>query len=167
MKPPYMPPPIDIEGFAPESAVMDQDGDRLVQRAAELTSAAQRLAESTANPSSAAYLPIALSCVGETLDALSRAFEGAAHSLVPPGERFERNFSRFERAAEEWPETHGCEAPSHERQAQLLSSLYEAGANLRMSRRASERASAILADLTDPSASTAAAALQRTWRSEW
>src|SRR5688500_5145191 len=38
MKPPYMPPPIDIEGLATESAVMDQDGDRLVQRAAELTS---------------------------------------------------------------------------------------------------------------------------------
>jgi hypothetical protein len=49
-----------------------------------------------------------------------------------------------------WRETYGCEGPSYERQAQLLSSLYEAGATLRVSRRACARAGRLLVDLTAP-----------------
>ena len=86
------------------------------------------------------HLPAALARVGEALDALSLAFERAPHSLVPTGDPLEPVCRRFERAADGWPATYGCEGPSYERQAQLLSSLYEAGATLRVSRRACARA---------------------------
>ena len=93
-------------------------------------------------------LPSALASVGEALDALTLAFERAPHSLVPSGDPHEPICRRFERAAAGWPATYGCEGPSYERQAQLLSSLYEAGATLRLSRRACARANDLLIDLT-------------------
>ncbi len=127
---------------------MEPDAERLTEHAGELVSAACRLADSVADPSTALHLPEALARIGDALDALSLAFERAPHSLVPTGDPFERVCSRFARAADAWPATYGREGPSYERQAQLLSSLYEAGATLRLSRRACARANDLLIDLT-------------------
>ena len=129
---------------------MESDGEHLAEHAVELLSAPHRLADSAADPSTATHLPAALARVGEALDALSLAFERAPHSLVPTGDPFEPICRRFERAAADWPGTYGCEGPSYERQAQLLSSLYEAGATLRLSRRACARANELLVDMTAP-----------------
>lgn len=127
---------------------MEPDAEHLTEHGMELVSAACRLADSVAVPSSAVHLPAALARIGDALDALSLALERAPHSLVPPGRPQEPVCRRFDRAADAWPATHGCEGPSYERQAQLLSSLYEAGATLRMSRRACARANGLLIDMT-------------------
>jgi hypothetical protein len=129
---------------------MESDGEHLAEHAVELRSAARQLADAAADPSTATHLPAALARVGEALDALSLAFERAPHSLVPTGDPFEPICRRFDRAAAGWPGTYGCEGPSYERQAQLLSSLYEAGATLRLSRRACARANELLVDMTAP-----------------
>jgi len=130
---------------------MESDSERLPGHAAELLSAARQLAGSAADPSTATHLPAARARVGEALDALSLAFERAPHALVPTGDPLEPICRRFGRAAAGWPGTYGCEGPSYERQAQLLSSLYEAGATLRLSRRACARASELLVEMTAPS----------------
>jgi hypothetical protein len=127
---------------------MESNGAHLAGHAVELLSAARQLADSAADPLTATHLPTALACVGEALDALSLAFERAPHSLVPTADRFEAISRRFDRAAAAWPGTYGCEGPSYEQQAQLLSSLYEAGATLRLSRRACARANELLVDMT-------------------
>ena len=127
---------------------MESDGEHFTEHAVELVSAARQLADSAADPSTAAHLPAALARVAEALDALSLALERAPHSLVPAGDPLEPICRRFERAAAGWPATHGSEGPSYERQAQLLSSLYEAGATLRLSRRACARANHVLIDMT-------------------
>jgi hypothetical protein len=129
---------------------MEFDGEPLAEHAVALLSAARQLADSAADPSTATHLPAALTCVGEALDSLSLAFERAPHSLVPVGDRFEPISLRFERAAACWPEAYGCKAPSYERQTQLLCSLYEAGATLRVARRACTRAHELLVDMTAP-----------------
>ena len=129
---------------------MESNGEHLAEHAVELLSAARQLADSAADPSTAAHLPAALARVGEALDALSLAFAHAPRSLAPAGDPFEPIWHRFERAAAGWPGTHGCEGPSYERQVQLLSSLYEAGATLRVSRRACARANELLVDMTAP-----------------
>ena len=134
---------------------MESDGEHLAEHAVELLSAARRLADSAADPATATHLPAALARVAEALDALSLAFERAPHSLVPTGDRHEPICRRFERAAADWPGTHGREGPSYERQVLLLSSLYTAGATLRLSRRACARANEVLVDMTgsgDPAA---------------
>ena len=127
---------------------MEHDAEHLTEHAGELVSAACRLADSVADPSTAIHLPAALARIGRALDALSLAFERAPHSLVPAGDPLEPVCRRFARAADGWPATHGCEGPSYERQAQLLSSLYEAGATLRVSRRACARANDLLIEMT-------------------
>lgn len=129
---------------------MESDGEHLAQHAAELLSAARRLADSAADPSTATHVPTALARVAEALDALSLAFERAPHSFVPAGDPCEPICRRFERAAAGWPQTFGREGPSYERQVQLLSSLYAVGATLRLSRRACERANDLLVDMTTP-----------------
>jgi hypothetical protein len=127
---------------------MEPDAERLTEHSLELVSAAGRLADSVADPSTAIHLPAALARIGDALDALGVAFERAPRSLVPTGDPLEPVCRRFARAADSWPATHGCEGPSYERQAQLLSSLYEAGATLRAARRACARANDLLIDLT-------------------
>ena len=127
---------------------MESDGEHLTDHAVELVLAARRLAASAAAPSTATELPAALAGVGEALDALTLAFERAPHLLVPSGHPHEPIGRRFERAAAGWEATFGREGPSYERQAQLLSSLYEAGATLRLSHRACARANDLLIDLT-------------------
>jgi len=135
---------------------MEPDAQHLTAHTVDLVSAARRLADSVADPSTAIHLPTALASIGEALDALSVAFERAPRSLVPPGDPFEPVCRRFARAAESWPATHGCDGPSYERQAQLLTSLLEAGATLRVSRRACARANDLLIDLTAPGVPVAA-----------
>lgn len=127
---------------------MEPDAERLTEHAAELVSVARQLADSVADPSTAIHLPAALARIGDALDALSLALERAPHSVVPAGDPIEPVCRRFERAADGWPATYGCEGPSYERQVQLLSSLYEAGATLRLSRRACARANDLLIDMT-------------------
>jgi hypothetical protein len=127
---------------------MEPDAEHLTEQAGELVSAACRLADSVPDPSSAIHLPAALARIVDALDALSLALEGAPRSLVPAGDPLEPVCRRFERAADGWPATYGCEGPSYERQAQLLSSLYEAGATLRLARRACARATELLVDMT-------------------
>ena len=129
---------------------MESDGEQFAEHAVELLSAARKLADSAADPFTATHLPAVLARVGETLDALSLALERAPHSLIPAGDPFEPICRRFERAAAGWPGTYECEGPSYERQAQLLCSLYEAGATLRVSRRACARANELLVDMTAP-----------------
>jgi hypothetical protein len=129
---------------------MEPEETHVEEHAVHLLAAARQLADSAADPSSATHLSAALARVGDTLDALSLTLERAPHSLAPSGDPFEPVCRRFERAAADWPETHGREGPSYERQAQLLSSLYEAGATLRLSRRACARANELLVDMTSP-----------------
>ena len=86
------------------------------------------------DPSTATQLPAALARVGEALEA----------------DPSEPTCRRFERAAATWPGTYGCEVPSYERQAQLLSAFCEAGATLRLSRRACARANELPVDMTSP-----------------
>src|SRR5687768_16889406 len=106
---------------------MEPDAAHLTEHGRELVAAACRLADSVADPSAAIHLPAALARIGDALDALSLALERAPRSLVPAGDPREPVCRRFERAADGWPAAYGCEGPSYERQAQLLSSLYEAG----------------------------------------
>ena len=129
---------------------MEYDGEHLVEHAAALASAARKLAESTADPSIATHLPVALAHVGDALDALGLALEGVPRSLVPAGDPFEPVCRRFGRAAAGWQATFGREGPSYERQAQLHCAFYEAGATLRVSRRACGRANELLMDVTAP-----------------
>jgi hypothetical protein len=129
---------------------METEDTHVVEHAGELLSAARQLADSAADPSTAPHLSAALARVGATLEALSLAFERAPRSLAPGDDPLEPVCRRFERAAAGWPQTHGREGPSYERQAQLLSSLYEAGATLRLSRRACARANELLVAMTSP-----------------
>jgi hypothetical protein len=129
---------------------METGGEHLVDHAAALASAARKLAESTADPANATHLPAALAHVGEALDALGVVVEGVPRSLVPAGDPFEPVCRRFERAAADWPATYGREGPSYERQSQLHCAFYEAGATLRLSRRAFGRANELLTDATAP-----------------
>ena len=129
---------------------MDPDAEHLTEHAVELVSAARRLADSVADPSTAIA-----AARGTRADRRgARRFDPrlrARASLARPRGRSARTVCRrFERAADGWPATYGSEGPSYERQAQLLSSLYEAGATLRLSRRACARANDLLIDMTAP-----------------
>ncbi len=129
---------------------MDDQEEHLAHQAATLASAAAQLAESVADPSSAPYLASALGTMVGTLDALAQAWEGAARTVIPSGDRFERIGVRFTRAAESWQATHDCDPPSHERQALLLTRLYGAGATMRVARRECDRATGLLIEMTTP-----------------
>jgi hypothetical protein len=122
---------------------MEHHGEHLRQHALALAAAAEQLAESAGDRSSATYLPAALACIELTLDALSRGCQGAAHSLVPLDEPYEPVARRFARAARDWPARRGA-GPSHERQVELLGALDEAGASLRAARSDCARARELL-----------------------
>jgi hypothetical protein len=123
---------------------MERHGEQLRQRALALASAAEQVAEAAGDTSSATYLPAALASIEQALDSLSHGCRGAARSLVPPCEPHERVSHRFARAARAWPAARGGAGPSHERQAQLLASLDDAGASLRAAERACARVREIL-----------------------
>jgi hypothetical protein len=125
--------------------------EHLRQHALALAAAAEQVAESAGDRSSATYLPAALACIEQTLDALSRGCQGAAHSLVPLDEPHEPVSRRFARAARDWPAARRGAGPSHERQVELLAALDEAGASLRAARSDCVRARELLiATMDDP-----------------
>lgn len=127
---------------------MESNREHHAEHADELAAVARQLADSVADPSAATQLPATLAQIGKALDALSLAFEHAPRALVPAGDPREPVCRRFARAADRWPGTYGREGPSYERQAQLLCALYEAGATLRVSRRACARANELLVEMT-------------------
>jgi len=135
---------------------MERHGEHLRQHALALASAAEQVAEAAGDTSSATYLPAALACIEQTLESLSRGCLGAARSLVPLCEPHERVSHRFARAARAWPAARGGTGPSHERQAQLLASLDDAGASLHAARRACARVGELLLATMDAPADTEA-----------
>jgi hypothetical protein len=110
--------------------VMNDPRIRLAHDSLTLLSAAERLQQGAGNRACATFVPTALDCIEQSLHALSRACEGAAHAFIPPG-RDESVSQRYARAAADWPGAHGGAGPSHERQAQLVASLHDAGMALR------------------------------------
>lgn len=129
---------------------MEDHGQHLRQHALALASAAEQLAESAGERSSAVHLPAALACIEEALAALGRGLDAAARSLVPAGDPHEPVSRRFARAARDWPHPREGAGPSYERQAQLLASLDTAGASLRAASGDCGRARELVRGTMDP-----------------
>ena len=111
--------------------VMDDSRIRLAHDSLTLLSAAEHFQERAGDRASAPFLPATLECIEETLRALSRGCDSAAHSLIPPGDRDESISWRYARAAADWPGALDGAGPSHEKQAQLLASIDGTAAALR------------------------------------
>jgi hypothetical protein len=123
---------------------------RLAEDALTLQSAAERLHDDTLDRACAALAPAALGAIEHTLRILSRTCYAAANSLIPFGAHGENIAERYARAAGEWPNARDGQAPSHEQQARVLSSLHDAGAALRAAAAVCERASDNLAGTMEP-----------------
>jgi hypothetical protein len=128
---------------------MDDPRIRLAHDSLTLLSAAERLQQGAGDRASAAYLPATLDCIEQSLDALSRSCRAAQHALIPPGDLHESISYRYARAAAAWPGP----GPSHERQAQLLASLDDAAAALRVAAASCARTSRLVAETIDAPAS--------------
>jgi hypothetical protein len=124
---------------------MDDSGTRLLQEAHLLLSAAQQIELDAGDRASATAVAPALTCVDQALQALGRACEAAARSIVPPCDVQETSSARFARAAADWPVQAGVTAPSYEEQARLLSSLHDATAAVRTAAKSTARARDIVA----------------------
>ena len=98
----------------------------------QLLSAAARFAQHADERASAGLMPSSLGLVEEALYALGRGCDHSASALIPPGDMRESVSRRFAHAAAAWPTLTGGDGPSHERQAQLLGALGEAGDALRV-----------------------------------
>jgi hypothetical protein len=123
---------------------MDDPRLPLEDDARTLLAVAERLQQSAGDRASAPFVPAALDCIEQSLHALSRGCQGAADSFIPPGRREESISRRYARAAANWPRTAGGGGPSHERQAQTLASLHDAGAALRAAAECCTRARDVL-----------------------
>jgi hypothetical protein len=123
--------------------VMNDPRIRLAHDSLTLLSAAERLRQGASDRACATIVPAALDCIEQSLHALSRGCDGAAHVFVPPA-RDESISRRYARAAADWPEARDGVGPSHERQAQLLASLSDAGAALRAAAESCARARDLL-----------------------
>ena len=110
---------------------MDDSRTRLLQEANALLSAAQLLERDAGDRASVTAVAPALTRVEQALQALGRACEGAARSIIPPCDARESPSARFARAAADWPGQAGGTAPSYEEQVRLLSSLHDAVTALR------------------------------------
>jgi hypothetical protein len=110
---------------------MDDLRIRLAQDSLTLLSAAERLRQSAGDRACAPYLPASLEYIEQTLRALARSCQAAAHALIPPGDLDESISHRYARAATAWPAAADGAGPSHERQAQLLASLDDSAGALR------------------------------------
>jgi hypothetical protein len=132
---------------------MDDPRIRLAHDSLTLLSAAERLQQGAGDRASAAYLPATLDCIEQSLDALSRSCRAAQHALIPPGDLHESISHRYARAAAAWPGAADGTGPSHERQAQLLASLDEAAAALRVAAVCCARTSHLVAKTMDAPAS--------------
>jgi hypothetical protein len=124
---------------------MDDSGNRLLREAQLLLSAAQQFERHAGDRASATAVAPALASVERALQALSRACEGSARSIIPPSAVHESSSARFARAAAAWPSELGGAAPSHEEQTRLLSSLHDAAAALRVAATSTARAREIVA----------------------
>jgi hypothetical protein len=116
----------------------------LADDASALLSAATRLRDDATEPASVGLIASSLSDVEEALRALSGATRDVADALIPPGGIDESVSRRYARAATSWPRDGGGAPPSHERQAQILTALHDAGATLRASAECCRRARDIL-----------------------
>jgi hypothetical protein len=115
---------------------MDDHENRLRDEAFALVSAAERLQQDVCDRACAAFVPAALACLEQTLQALSLDCHRAARDLIVPGDR---NKSAMRPGA-------GDDAgSSYERQARLLASLHYAGATLRTAAECCARARDLLA----------------------
>jgi hypothetical protein len=132
---------------------MDDPRIRLAHDSLTLLSAAERLQQGAGDRASATFLPAAFHCVEQSLDALSRGCQGAAHALIPSGGDDDGISRRYARAAADWPGALDGVGPSHERQAQLLASLDDAAVALRAAAERCARTSRLLAATMEPPAS--------------
>jgi len=108
------------------------DALALLDDSLQLLSAAARFARHADERASAGLMPSSLGLVEETLYALGRGCDHAASALIPPGDVWQTASRRFALSADAWPALTGGAAPSHERQAQLLSALGETRDALRV-----------------------------------
>ena len=83
---------------------------------------------------------ISLVDVEATLRALDRTCLAAAVALLPPGDGI---CGRYRAAGDAW-RADGSRPPSHERQAEILACLHDAGATLRAAAECCERARRLL-----------------------
>jgi hypothetical protein len=135
---------------------MDDPRIRLAHDSLTLLSAAERLQQGAGDRACAAYLPATLDCIEQSLHALSRSCRAAEHALIPPGDLHESISYRYARAAAAWPGAADGTGPSHERQAQLLASLDETAAALRVAAASCARTSHLVAKTMDAPASVPA-----------
>jgi hypothetical protein len=124
---------------------MDDHEHRLREEAFALVSAAERLQQDVCDRACAAFVPAALACLEQTLQALSLDCHRAARNLIVPGDRNERASRPDVHAAADWPGAGDDGGSSYERQARLLASLHYAGATLRTAAECCARARDLLA----------------------
>jgi hypothetical protein len=128
--------------------VMDDLQLRFAQASPRLLSAAERLRDLAGEGGCAALLPDAFDRIARSLRALDGGCARAAHALIPPGDD-DSVSARYARAAAGWPGTGEGGGPSHERQAELLAALDDAGATLRAAAERCARTSDLLAATMD------------------
>jgi hypothetical protein len=133
--------------------VMDDPRIRLAHDSLALLSAAERLQQGAGDRACALFLPAALECIEQSLCALSRGCDAAAHALIPPGDLHESISRRYARAAADWPGGLDGAGPSHERQAQLLASIHDTAAALRTAAACCARTSHLVAETMEAPAS--------------
>ena len=134
---------MDRCAMAGNASAMNRYRTPLADDASALLVAATRLDDDSCEPVSVEPVTSALADAEEALRVLSVAIEDAADAPIPPGSTGESVSRRYARAAASWPR-YGA-APSYERQAQILTSLHEAGATLRRGAERCRRARDILA----------------------
>ena len=132
---------------------MDDPRIRLAHDSLALLSAAERVQQGAGDRACAPFLPAALECIEQSLQALSRGCDSAAHALIPPGELHESMSRRYARAAADWPGALDGTGPSHERQAQLLASIHDTAAALRAAAASCARTSHLVGETMEPPAS--------------
>jgi len=136
--------------------VMDDPRIQFAHDWRALLSAAERLQQGAGDRACAPFLPAALECIEQSLHALRRGCDIAAHALIPPGDLHESISRRYARAAADWPGALDRPGPSHERQAQLLASIDDAAAALRTAAACCARTSHLVAETMEAPASISA-----------
>jgi hypothetical protein len=100
--------------------------------------------EDLAEPVSVERVSSWLADVERALRALSGRTRDAADGLIPPGAIDDGPSRRYARAAASWQRVADGLPPSHERQAEILAALHDAGATLRAAAECCRRARDIL-----------------------
>jgi hypothetical protein len=133
---------------------MDDSRIRLAHDSLALLAAAERVQHGAGDRAGAQVLPAVLECIGQSLHALSRGCDSAAHALIPPSDVHESISRRYARAAADWPGALDGAGPSHERQAQLLASIHDTAGALRIAAACCARTSHFLAETIKAPADT-------------